>query len=88
MRTKSNKQMISVRCMLKSVVTLIVKSGKPLKNHEDAHSRFYPRIRSGGATLHLEDLLHSKIMEAREIKRYQPENNNKEELVEVLKLIA
>ncbi|EYC20386.1 hypothetical protein Y032_0022g598 [Ancylostoma ceylanicum] len=37
---------------------------------------------------HLENLLHRKIMEAREIKRYQPEINNKEELVEALKLIA
>ncbi|EYC29300.1 hypothetical protein Y032_0006g2898 [Ancylostoma ceylanicum] len=37
---------------------------------------------------HLENLLHRKIMEAREIKRFQPEINNKEELVEALKLIA
>ncbi|EYC10257.1 hypothetical protein Y032_0056g2642 [Ancylostoma ceylanicum] len=37
---------------------------------------------------HLENTLHRKILEAREIKRYQPEINNKEELVEALKLIA
>ncbi|EYC39221.1 hypothetical protein Y032_0668g1347 [Ancylostoma ceylanicum] len=37
---------------------------------------------------HLENPLHRKIMEAREIKRFQPEINNKEELVEALKLIS
>ncbi|EYC00879.1 hypothetical protein Y032_0112g314 [Ancylostoma ceylanicum] len=37
---------------------------------------------------HLENLLHRKIMETREIKRFQPGINNKEELVEALKSIA
>ncbi|EYC40117.1 hypothetical protein Y032_0628g833 [Ancylostoma ceylanicum] len=37
---------------------------------------------------HLENTLHRKIMEAREIKRYQPEINNREELAEALQLIA
>ncbi|EYC14351.1 hypothetical protein Y032_0041g485 [Ancylostoma ceylanicum] len=37
---------------------------------------------------HIENTLHRKIMEAREIKRCQPEINNREELAEALKLIA
>ncbi|EYC12226.1 hypothetical protein Y032_0048g1675 [Ancylostoma ceylanicum] len=37
---------------------------------------------------HIENTLHRKIMEAREIKRHQPEINNREELAEALKLIA
>ncbi|EYC42043.1 hypothetical protein Y032_0546g3265 [Ancylostoma ceylanicum] len=36
----------------------------------------------------LGNILHRKIMEAQEIKRFQPEINNMEELVEALRLIA
>ncbi|EYC18653.1 hypothetical protein Y032_0027g1634 [Ancylostoma ceylanicum] len=70
---------------------------RPQANLNDSFSRYRTNVHTRDSTpefdvmvlhRHLENTLYRKSMEAREIKQHQPEINNKEELVEALKLIA
>ncbi|EYB97657.1 hypothetical protein Y032_0139g2146 [Ancylostoma ceylanicum] len=59
------------------------------RHRTTVHTRdFPPEFEVTVLHRHLDNPVDRKIMEAREIKRYQPEINTREELVEALRLIA